>query len=154
MYILPASLPTLVRQLLGLPDQVHRPCCTSKCLVCILFVKSNLYILTYTRERSYPEDLVPPLIGYFNVGSRHGDTWCYPPMGGMGDRHMSGSGEDESSESMRGNRYHDVPEHLLLELFASDVNVVPVRRAVRVNIVRDDGKCVTFTITNSTNCQL
>ena len=107
----------------------------------------------YAGERSYPEDLVPPLIGYFNVGSHHGDTWCYPPMGGMGDRLTSGNGDDESFESMRGGRHHhDVPEHLLLELFASDVNVVPVRRAVRVNIVRDDGECAILTIINTTNC--
>ena len=46
----------------------------------------------------------------------------------------NGSGEEESSESMRGGMQHDLPNRLLLELFVTDINVVPVRGTAIVNI--------------------
>ena len=62
-----------------------------------------------------------PLIGYFHIGARTGDVWCLPAS-------LSG---DEGVEPSR---------QLQVELFASNVNVVPVRRRVNLTIIRDSSE--------------
>ena len=73
----------------------------------------------YAGGSSLPRELFQPRIGYFNIGAMDGDIWCLP-ISVM---------DDEEPEP---------PRLLQVELFVSDVNVMPVRRMVNLTIIDDD----------------
>ena len=72
-----------------------------------------------------PRELAIPVIGYFNIGARDGDTWCLPISAEDG-------GDDEW------------PEEFLVELTVSDINVVVARKKVTVTVIREEGIYVFF----------